>query len=126
MAKQPGARTPTESVEQQCLFRWAAFAQAAHPELRLLCHIPNEGKRSKAAGARLKREGLKPGVPDLCLPVARGKYHGLYIELKRIGETASKEQEQWIADLRKQGYAAYVCQGWDSARRLIEDYLKLG
>ncbi len=74
----------------------------------------------------MKREGLKPGVPDLCLPVAQGNYHGLYIELKRIGETASKEQEQWIADLREQNYAAYVCAGWDNARRLIEDYLKLG
>ena len=89
-------------------------------------HIPNEGKRSQSAGARLKREGLKPGVPDLCLPVARGTYHGMYIELKRIGETARKEQEQWITGLREQGYAAFVCQGWDSARRLIEDYLKLG
>lgn len=73
MTKQFGARIPTESVEQQCLFRWAAFAQAAHPELRLLYHIPNEGERSKATGARLKREGLKPGVPDLYLPGNEGE-----------------------------------------------------
>ena len=126
MKKAAGPRVPTESVEQQCLFRWARFSEGAHPELKMLFHIPNEGKRTQQNGARLKREGLKAGVPDLCLPVARGNYHGLYIELKRIGEKANENQEQWIRALRAQRYAAYVCQGWDSARRIIEEYLNLG
>ena len=36
-----------------------------------------------ATGGRLRAEGLKSGVPDLCLPSAHGEYHGLYIEMKR-------------------------------------------
>lgn len=74
---------PNESVEQQCLFRWAEFASGKYPELRLMYHIPNGGARSKATAGRLKAEGVKAGVPDICLPVSRDGYHGLYIELKR-------------------------------------------
>lgn len=45
--------------------RWADFALTQYPELELLYHIPNEGKRSKVTGGRLKALGLKSGVPDL-------------------------------------------------------------
>lgn len=74
---------PTESQEQQRLFQWARMESGRFPELELLYHIPNEGKRSRATGRRMVAEGLKKGVPDICLPVARGGSHGLYIELKR-------------------------------------------
>lgn len=30
-------------------------------------HVPNEGKRSPRAGARLKAEGMKPGAPDVLI-----------------------------------------------------------
>jgi len=30
--------------------------------------------------SRLKAEGLRVGVPDLILPVARGEYHAMAIE----------------------------------------------
>jgi hypothetical protein len=44
---------PTESVEQQRLFQWARMASGAHPELRLMYKIPNEGKRTRAGGGRM-------------------------------------------------------------------------
>lgn len=75
-------RENREAEEQEALFVWAEYQSAAHTELKLLYHIPNEGKRSVSYGAALRRQGMKKGVPDLCLPVARGKYHGLYIEMK--------------------------------------------
>ncbi len=119
--------TPTESVEQQRLFQWARLAEGAHPELRLLYHIPNEGKRSRASGARMRAEGLKRGVPDLCLPVARGGWHGLYIELKRTkGGRVSGDQAEWMRRLRNEGYAAQVCHGWEEAARVLEAYLREG
>lgn len=68
-------KTASESIEQQNLFEWAKIFSGKYPELTLLYHIPNEGKRSLKEGARMKAEGLKAGVPDLCLPVARGGYH---------------------------------------------------
>lgn len=63
---------PTEAEEQATLFSWAAMKRGKYPELDLLFHIPNGGSRGKAEAARFKAEGVKPGVPDLFLPVARG------------------------------------------------------
>lgn len=115
---------PVESTEQQTLVAWAKRHEEEWPELRMLYHIPNEGKRSRKNGARLKAEGLKSGVPDICLPVARGGHHGLYIELKRRKDSkVTKEQLEWIADLVAQGYVAAVCRGCDEAISLITRYL---
>ena len=75
------APVPTESVEQQLLFRWARFYVSKYPELALLYHIPNGGSRRKSEAGRFKAEGVKAGVPDLFLPAARENFHGLYIEI---------------------------------------------
>lgn len=115
---------PTESAEQQLLFQWARMQSGKYPELTLLYHIPNEGKRSHKTGARMKAEGLKTGVPDICLPVARGGHHGLYIELKRVKNSrVTKDQLDWIERLVEQGYVAAVCRGADEAIELITRYL---
>lgn len=117
---------PTESVEQQCLFRWAAFQSGRYPELKLLYHVPNGGSRKKSEAGRFKAEGVKAGVPDLCLPVARGGYHGLYIELKRLKHSkTSEDQKAWIAQLNEQDYCAMVCKGWEAAAKVITEYLNM-
>ena len=117
--------TPTEDVEQTQLFAWANFARGKYPELTLMYHIPNGGKRSKAEAVRFKAQGVKAGVPDICLPVPRGKYHGLYIELKRVkGGRVSAAQEEYIDALRKQGYRVEVCFGMEQARDVIVEYLE--
>ena len=114
----------TESYHQQQVFVWAQFMANKYPELELMYHVPNEGKRSKAAGGRLKAEGLKAGVPDICLPVAKGQYHGLYIELKSGKNKTTEAQEWWITALARQGYFVKVCYGWEAAAVCIEKYLK--
>ena len=116
---------PKEGEEQATLFSWAQMKRYFRPELDMMFHIPNGGKRSKSEAARFKAEGVKPGVPDICLPVPRGGYHGLYIELKRRRDSSTSEyQKEWIEKLRSQGYAAEVCKGWEAAAELIEKYLK--
>lgn len=118
---------PEEEVEQTCLFRWAAYSLGAHPELKLLHAIRNGGKRSKSEAARMKAAGVKAGVPDMFLPVARGGSHGLYIELKRIkGGRVSAEQLAWMEELTREGYTCAVCHGWEEARKVIQTYLKGG
>lgn len=75
----------------------------------------------------MRAEGLRRGVPDICLPVARGGYHGLYIELKRLhGGRVSPEQLEWIDALNQQGYCACVCKGWEAAAAEIGKYLGWG
>lgn len=116
--------TVPESVEQINLFRWAILQECKYPELILLHHIPNGGLRSKATAVRLKMEGVKAGVPDICLPVPRGNSHGLYIELKVGKNKTSKNQNNWIDALRIQGYQVDVCYGWEEASEVIANYLK--
>ncbi|MGN0989552.1 MAG: hypothetical protein ACI4N6_04505, partial [Eubacteriales bacterium] len=86
---------PTEDEEQAYIVSWAKINESRYPELKLLYHIPNEGKRSGREGARMKRLGLRRGVSDLCLPVARCGFHGLYIELKAQDGRATAEQNEF-------------------------------
>lgn len=112
---------PTEHWEQTQLFSWAEDK----PELALMYAIPNGGHRDIRVAVKLKEEGVKPGVPDICLPVARGGCHGLYIELKRrkYGRV-SPDQLKWIEALIHEGYACAVCCGWEAARDVINGYLE--
>lgn len=112
-----------EHGEQAALFGWAYFATSMWPELALLHAIPNGSHRHKATAARLKKEGVKRGVPDICLPVPRQGYHGLYIELKVAGGTTSSAQRWWLDRLTAEGYLAVVCRGCDEARWTIHRYL---
>ena len=114
-----------EENEQTFLFRWAAFAEGQYPELSLMYHIPNEGKRSKTTGGRLKAQGLKSGVPDVCLPTAHGGYIGLYIEMKVKPNRPTENQKKWLRSLRDVGHLTAVAYDWEEAKNLIEDYLKL-
>lgn len=115
----------TEAQEQATLIKWSLAVRQTYPELRLLYHIPNGGKRDAIEATNLKRAGVKRGVPDLHLPVPRGQYHGLYVELKTATGRTTLEQDWWIRELLDQGYFCEVCHGWDSARRVIEWYLRL-
>lgn len=112
-----------ESEEQTAIIEWANIMQHRVPELALLYHVPNGGSRNVIEAKRLKAQGVKSGVPDLVLPVARGKYHGLYIELKTLRGRVSDTQKQWLDALRNQGYAAIVCRGADEAIAMIAKYL---
>lgn len=114
---------PNEHGEQSAVIEWALTRQNAYPELGLLYAVPNGGWRSKATAGRLKAEGVRAGVPDLCLPVARGGYHSLYIEMKTLAGSLSEKQKQWISRLRQEGHCAEVCYGATEAIERIEVYL---
>ena len=123
--KAPSPPVPLESEEQITLFKWARLQSGKYPELSLLYHVPNGGSRHRAEAARLQAEGVKAGVPDLCLPVARGGFHGLYIELKRVrGSRTSDLQVGWMESLMKQGYCVALCKGWEQAAQTIIAYLE--
>lgn len=119
-------RAASEHVEQALLLQWAHFAQCTSPELAWLYAIPNGGDRHPAVAAKLKAEGVKSGVPDLCLPVARGGYHALYVEMKAAKGRVSDAQSKWHDALRAQGNAVRVCFGWLAAKDAIEAYLAGG
>ena len=118
-------KLPSEHSEQVALIRWAKMRSATLPELGLFFAIPNGGERHLFVAAKLKAEGVQSGVPDLMLPVARGGFHGLFIELKRMkGGRVTKQQTSWLNRLIRQGYSAVVCRGCHDAINQIEDYLR--
>lgn len=117
--------TPLEDDEQESVFQWANIFETRYPELRWLHAIPNGGSRNPIEAAKLKRMGVKAGVPDIELPVAKGGYTGLHIELKRMeGGRVSLLQKEWIEGLSELGRLAAVCKGAREAIPLIEKYLR--
>jgi hypothetical protein len=123
---------PTEHQEQVALMQWAKLQHKAMPALELMFAVPNGGARNVVVAKKLKGEGVKAGVPDLFLPVARKPYHGLFIEMKRTDKRPTRDgvkggvsdkQEWWISKLKEQGYKVEVCYGWKEAAEIIEDYL---
>lgn len=119
------AASGSEDSEQMALMCWAALNFNLYPELERLFHIANGGFRNKREAGKLKAMGVKKGVPDLCLPVRRGDFSGLWVELKKLKKgKVSEEQNDWIAFLRQQGYGAIVCYGWINARDVIVSYLE--
>lgn len=118
---------PSEHDEQVALFEWAYLAQGRWPELAMLYAIPNGGHRHKAVAAKMKAEGVKAGVLDICLPVPRGQYHGLYVEMKKQkGGRLSDAQKWWKNMLLSQGYQVKVCHGADQGIDAIGEYLCFG
>ena len=113
-----------ESAMQCALIKWWAVACKTYgiPE-RLLFSIPNGGRRDPLAMVFLKREGLRPGVPDLFLSVPRGHWHGLYVEMKTATGRVRDEQHEFIESVRVNNYAAFVCRSADDAKAIIERYL---
>ena len=118
----------SEHHEQVAIFEWAELNMVKYPALENLFAIPNGGQRSGRTGAMLKAEGVKSGVPDLCLAYPCGNYHGLFIELKkRNGKPSdvSEAQQDWINRLNQAGYLAIVAFGAKEAVNEIIKYLDM-
>lgn len=116
-------RKRSEATEQERVINWATFYAKDFPELDLLHHIPNGGSRNQLEAANLKRQGVKDGVPDLCLPVARNGKHGLYVEMKWQNNKTTEKQDWWLEQLRQQGYETAVCWSAEEAMDTIAGYL---
>lgn len=114
-----------EALEQEALFTWACMQKKKYPELELLFAVPNGGSRNKFEAFNLKKQGVKSGVPDVCLPVRRGTYGALYIEMKSKKGKPSDNQKIWIELSRKYGNKVEVCYDWESAKNVIVAYLDL-
>lgn len=118
-------RKQLESTEQAKLFDWSHFMSAKYPILNLMYHVPNGGSRNKIEAANLKRQGVKSGVPDICLPVPCSKFHGLYIEMKVGKNKPTKNQIYYIDSLRLQGYKVEICYSWTKAAEVVCKYLNI-
>lgn len=124
----PKARQQPEH-EQQCkLFAWALdhHTLAAHPELALMSASLNGVKLSKAQAGKAKAAGMRKGEWDIRLPVARGPYHGLIIEMKAGRNKLTLEQTEYGRAMAREGWARAVCYSAEEAQEDIKWYLGLG
>ena len=136
----PPKRKNEESRMQRALIGWwhtNCGHLGCHPWL--LFSIPNGGGRSgPRVGAMLKAEGLRKGVPDLMLAVARGVYrpsvinghagqcinsHGLFLELKTAKGILSHEQIMMHKLLSEEGYQVVVIRSLFEGINEITTYL---
>ena len=114
---------PLESEEQRTFFELAEHT-LTQEQYKLLFAVPNGGKRHIRTAINLKREGVKPGVPDIIFAYPTKQYHGMFIEMKRQkGGVVSEEQKVMIDNLNEVGYYTTVCKGCDEAVREIKGYL---
>lgn len=122
------AKNGTEDCHQAAIFCWAALPeiQAKYPQFkRLLFAIPNGGERNIIVAAKMKATGTKADVSDIFLSVARGPYHGLYIELKKFGGEARQGQLEFIEAVKAEGFCAVVIEGWEHSIVTLEWYMQL-
>ena len=80
--------------------------------------VPNEGKRSKAEGARLKANGLTPGAADTVVLWPGG---GCLIEFKSAKGTQSTAQCEFENRATAISWPYAVCRSWPEAWRFLED-----
>ena len=98
-----------------------------HPanERQLNTRVSKKGVSYSPLGAKLKRKGVKSGVPDIIVFEPRGIYYGLMIELKVGKNKTTPNQKKWIAELNKRNYLCLVSYSLDESMDNIKKYLAL-
>ena len=83
----------------------------------------NAAQRARYMAA-LKRRGLRPGVFDLMIAIPRGKYHGMFLEMKRSKGSVTSEAQVAFCDLMTAaGYHCVIAKGYGEAVMEVEQYL---
>ena len=115
----------TELNIQRGIIRWARMEDMNRPELALLHSIPNGAHVSDRNRMSLVSSGLLSGIPDLFLPVPRGTFHGLYIEVKSPTGRVSKPQKYIMDLLTAQNFKCTIVRSFLDGIDAIETYLDI-
>lgn len=113
----------SEHDEQRTFFQILALNERKHPELKWVFAIPNGGDRHPAVAAKLRAEGVKAGIHDVCIPIARGGYHGAFIEFKFGRNKMQPVQQEFATFLIGQNYRTRLSYCCMDAIDFLEDYL---
>ena len=123
--RHPQRRRPDDEEHRiQCAcVNWFRLQYPDHASA--LFAVPNGGRRDRVSGAKLKAEGVLPGVSDLILLLPRGRHHGLLIEMKTERGKQSHAQRDWQRDMVHRGYKYLVIRSIDEFIDMVTDYLLL-
>jgi hypothetical protein len=117
------ARSREEHLTQVAFVQWCAWNKKKYPALDLGYAIANGGARNVIVGAMLKKEGVRKGVPDWCLPVPSKGFGALYIEFKAKKGIVRTEQFDFLRLLTEYGNKAAICRSCDEAANVVKEYL---
>lgn len=67
--------------------------------------IPNAGKRSPATAARMRAEGLMPGVADLCVMLPAGRIGWLELKASKGRQSAEQVTFEDVCEMLEHPYA---------------------
>lgn len=116
----------TEDSELIAFFDWLKWQEKLNPVLKVVHHVPNEGKTTLAGGARKKRKGCRAGIPDITCPIPKGEYHGLYIEMKKDRkQKPSITQKELMTILHSLGHCVRMAYTGEEAIKIFKEYMKL-
>lgn len=110
----------SEHDSQASLFSW--LERQRFEGIDLIHAVPNGGARNIIVAVKLKREGVKAGVPDVSWPVARGGFIGLAIEMKHGDGNPTKEQKWRMTKMQQEGWLCCFAWDWMAAARTIQGY----
>jgi hypothetical protein len=125
--KPPAGPKRTEHAEAVTFWKMVKLHENRYPALKLLFAVPNGGGRHPAIAAKLKAEGVRPGVSDyLCLAKsANGVYAGLALELKTATGAATKEQKEFLWACNAICWRTVIAHGWIDAWRTVCEHLDI-
>lgn len=125
-----------ETFEQQAFIlearnhiNFVAFKDMPEKDRPVIFAISNGARTSWSQAKKIKAEGVLTGVPDTYFAWPNGKYHGLFIEMKRPkgeGGGVSKEQRAVMDNLLRYGYDVRVCRGYVEAFNTLKEYIAQG
>ena len=114
-------RSEPEAQEQREFFHLVRSLEPIYPELQMV-RSDQAGMRTHPAQAqKAKAGGMRRGFPDIDVPIAKGGYTGMHIEMKSERGQLTEDQKWWLAQLRDQGRKCVVCR---SARQAWEELSK--
>lgn len=110
-----------ESDEQMAYVKWI---KVMHPTI-IFSSALGGIKTTIGQAVKLKRLGYLKGLPDLMIFYPIGLYHGLFIELKKVGGKPPEPHQIDVGErLSSLGYSVWVCYGCAEAITLTSKYLK--
>jgi len=117
---------PKQEEHDKCvlLMEWAELNLKRYPFLKLLYHIPNEGKRDPRYVFGM---GFKSGIPDYHLPIpcySKG-ISGFWLEMKATGKKPTKEQLRCHAELTEYRHMVVWTDSLQVAIDSLTSYCKL-
>jgi hypothetical protein len=115
------ADVATYLTEEQIQVAVAQYLDAKLPRDWRWHHPPNGGWRKKATAARLKAQGVKPGVPDICILRPNGL--PIWIELKAFGGTLTLAQRDFMEWCIAAKHPFKVCRSVGEVEVFLKEFL---